>query len=153
MPGIGLLVMLGGYLLKSEIIKRTSYSIFIIGAIMTIPAFLTGEGAEEIIEKVQGIDEQFIKNHEHVADTFAILSYVLGGISLIGLWTNWKQKPITKVFGIFTVVCSLAVLIFAKQTGTTGGEIRHTEIRTQTADGLMNAPLPESGKKEGKDND
>jgi uncharacterized membrane protein len=150
MPGVGLLVMLGGYMLKSETVKRTAYSIFILGAIITIPAFLTGEGAEEIIEKVQGIDKQFIKQHERVADTFSILCYVLGGISLVGLWANWEQKQISKIIGLSTVVFSIAVLVFAKQTGTTGGEIRHSEIRPQSADGFLSVPLPESERSEGE---
>ena len=153
LPGIGLLVMLAGYMLKSEIVKRTAYSIFILGAIITIPAFFTGEGAEEIVEKVQGMDKQFIKNHEHTADTFAILCYILGGISLAGLWASWKLQPISKLIGLVTIVFCVVVLIFAKQTGTTGGEIRHTEIRTATTDATINTPIPVSGSKEGKDND
>ncbi len=153
LPAIGFLVMLGGYVLKSEIVKRTAYSIFILGAIITIPAFLTGEGAEEVVEKIQGIDKQFIKNHEHVADTFAVLCYILGAISLIGLWANWKQKPINKIIGLSTVFFSLAVLVFAKQAGTTGGEIRHTEIRGQSVDGNINTLMPENAKKEWKDSD
>ena len=39
-PIIALLIMIGGILLKSEVIKRTAYAIFILGAIMTIPAFV-----------------------------------------------------------------------------------------------------------------
>ncbi len=146
LPGVGLLVMLAGYMLNSEIVKRTAYSIFILGAIITIPALLTGEGAEEVVEKVQGIDKQFIKNHEHVADTFAILCYILGGISLAGLWASWKQKPISKLIGLVTIVFCMVVLIFAKQTGTTGGEIRHTEIRTTTTYTSFTTPNPESGR-------
>ena len=50
-PIIGLLIMIGGILLKSEVIKRTAYAVFILGALATIPAFASGEGAEEIAEK------------------------------------------------------------------------------------------------------
>lgn len=128
-PCVGLLVMLAGYVLKSEIVKRVAYGIFIAGAIATVPAFLTGEGAEEVIENLPGINEQFIKNHEEVADTFAILCYILGGISAVGLWANWKRKPFSNVVALATIVFCFVVFYFAKQTGTTGGEIRHTEVR------------------------
>ena len=57
-PIIALLIMIGGILLKSEVIKRTAYAIFILGAIMTIPAFVSGEGAEEIAEELQGVDRK-----------------------------------------------------------------------------------------------
>jgi hypothetical protein len=47
-PVVGLLVMIGGFIFRSEMVKRTSFAIFILGAICTIPAFFTGEGAEEV---------------------------------------------------------------------------------------------------------
>jgi|GEM_PF-167423 len=128
-PIVGVLVMIGGLLFSSEIVKRTAYVIFVLGALTTIPAFATGEGAEEVVENIQGVDEQFIKTHEEVAETFAILSYILGGISLLGLWANVKQKNFSKVLSYMTLFVGFGVLFFAKQTGTTGGEIRHIEIR------------------------
>jgi uncharacterized membrane protein len=128
-PIVGVLVMIGGLLFKSEIVKRTAYVIFVLGALATIPAFATGEGAEEVVENIQGVDEQFIKTHEEVAETFAILSYILGGISLLGLWANVKQKNFSKLLSYITLFVGFSVLFFAKQTGTTGGEIRHIEIR------------------------
>lgn len=132
-PVVGLFIMVGGFLLKSEILKRAAYSIFILGALAAIAAFATGEGAEEIVEEIQGIDEQFIKVHEEAAEIFAILLYVLGGISLIGLWANWKKKSYASIISFLATGFTVVVLVYAKQTGTTGGEIRHTEIRNNTA--------------------
>ena len=132
-PVIGLLIMIGGILFKSEILKRTAYSVFMLAAITAIFAFATGEGAEEVVEKIPGVDEQFIKVHEEAAEIFAILLYILGGISLVGLWANWKQKSFSAIISFVTIAFAVLVLVYAKETGTTGGEIRHTEIRT---DGL-----------------
>ncbi|MCU0437852.1 MAG: hypothetical protein MUC49_08035 [Raineya sp.] len=130
-PMIGLLVMLGGLILKSEVIKRTAYAIFIMGAIATVPAFASGEGAEEVLEKMQDVSHKLIHEHEEQAETFALLSYALGVIAIVGLWSNWKKKSFTSMISYLTVVMSLVVLFFAKQTGTSGGEIRHSEIRTE----------------------
>lgn len=74
-PMVGLLVMVFGLLLKSEILKRAAYSIYVLGALTAIAAFFTGEGAEEVVEKINGIDERFIKSHEEVAEIFAVLFY------------------------------------------------------------------------------
>lgn len=128
-PVIGLLVMIGGHIFQVEAVKRTAYFIFIFGALCTIPAFATGEGAEETIENIQGIDERLIETHEETAETFAVLSYLLGAISLLGLWANWQQKSFATLLSFSTMIFCGVVLFFAKQTGTTGGEIRHTEIR------------------------
>ncbi|MFT7197501.1 MAG: hypothetical protein ACI83W_001871, partial [Marinoscillum sp.] len=74
-PLIGIVIMVGGIFLKSEILKRAAYSTFILGALSAIVAFTTGEGAEEVVEGIQGLDEQFIKIHEESAEIFAILLY------------------------------------------------------------------------------
>lgn len=134
-PIVGLLIMVGGFFFKSEILKRAAYCIFILGAITAIAAFSTGEGAEEVVERIQGIDERFIEVHEETAEVFAILLYILGGVSLIGLWANWRKKSFSKIIAFLSIGLTIIVLFYAKQTGTTGGEIRHTEIRTDGANG------------------
>lgn len=129
-PIVGVIVMVTGLISKSEAVKRTAYMIFVFGALAAIAAITTGEGAEEIAEKISGVNENYIKNHEETAEIFAIISYILGGISLFGLWASFKQKAFSNIISIVALALAIVVLFFAKQTGTTGGEIRHTEIRT-----------------------
>jgi len=128
-PIVGVIIMITGLVSKSEAVKRTAFMIFILGALSAITAMSTGEGAEEVVEKISGVTENYIENHEETAETFALLSYILGGISLLGLWASFKQKSFSSIISIATLVFAFVVLFFAKQTGTTGGEIRHTEIR------------------------
>ncbi|MDA3911605.1 MAG: hypothetical protein PF448_09635 [Bacteroidales bacterium] len=130
-PIFGLVIMIVGLFLKSEILKRTAYCMFICAAITAFAAIFTGEGAEDIVEGIQGIDEQYIEIHEETAKLFSILLYVLGGLSLIGLWANWKKKPFSKILSFIIIAFAFIVLFYAKKTGTTGGEIRHTEILSQ----------------------
>lgn len=137
-PIVGLLIMIGGLFLKSEVLKRAAYSIFILGALAAIAAFLTGEGAEELVEELPGIDEKFIKIHEEVAEIFAIILYVLGGVSLVGLWASWKGKSYSNYIALLAIALSVVGLFYAKQTGTTGGEITHTEIRADVTAGGSN---------------
>lgn len=132
-PIVGVIVMVTGLISKSEAVKRTAFMIFIFGAIAAIAAMSTGEGAEEVVEKISGATENYIESHEETAETFAILSYILGGISLLGLWGSFKQKTFSSIISIGTLVFAFVVLFFAKQTGTTGGEIRHTEIRSRNS--------------------
>ena len=128
-PIVAVIVMVTGLVSKSEAVKRTAFMIFILGALAALAAMSSGEGAEEIVEKISGVTENYIENHEERAETFALLSYILGGISSLGLWAGFKQKSFSSIISIATLVFALVVLFFAKQTGTTGGEIRHTEIR------------------------
>lgn len=146
-PLVGVIVLVTGLISKSEAVKRTAFMIFIFGALASIAAMTTGEGAEEVVEKINGVTENYIKSHEETAETFALLSYILGGISLLGLWASFKQKTFSNIAAIGTLVFAFVVLFFGKQTGTTGGEIRHTEIRNGNA-----VPANENNKAE-KDED
>ena len=131
-PIAGLVVILTGLISKSEAVKRTAYLIFIIGALSALAAMATGDGAEEVAEKITVVSKEYIESHEETAETFALLSYILGGFSVFGLWSSFKQKSFNMIVTGITVIFALVVLFFAKQTGTTGGEIRHTEIRTDS---------------------
>lgn len=129
LPIIGLLIMIGGLVFSSEILKRTAYLVFVLAAIVAIPSFATGEGAEDVVEKLSGVDENLIKKHEEIAEKFAILCYILGGISLLGLWSNFYKNSFTTIISYLVILICIITLYFAKQTGTSGGEIRHSEIR------------------------
>lgn len=128
-PLVGVIVIMTGFISKSEAVKRTAFMIFILGAFASIAAMSTGEGAEEIAEKITGITENDIERHEEAAETFAMLSYILGGLSILGLWAGFKQKTFSNIFTITVFILASVLLFFGKHTGTTGGEIRHTEIR------------------------
>lgn len=130
-PMVGIIVWLTGFFSKSEAVKRTSLFIFILGTIAAVMAVASGEGAEEVMQNISGIDEQYIKIHEEAAELFIAVSYVLGGISLVALWASFKQKSFANITSVLALVTALVSVYFGKQTGTTGGEIRHTEIREE----------------------
>ena len=133
LPFVGLSMMIAGLIFRSDVLKRTAFVVFICAGITVIFAMNSGEGAEETIEEIVGVDENRIKAHEEKAETFAVLCYVLATISLIGLWANLKQKSFAQTILVLTAICSVVVLFFAKQTGTSGGEIRHEEIRANSS--------------------
>ena len=133
LPIIGTLILIIGLVFKSEAVKRTAYLLFILGAIFSILAMTSGEEAEEVVEDLVEVTETYIDSHEEAAETFAILSYILGGISLFGLWASFTKKSFTNIVSVVTIIFALITLFFAQRTGTTGGEIRHSEIRDEVA--------------------
>lgn len=130
---IGTLVLIAGFLLRKDQIKGTALGIFIFSGIAAIVANATGEGAEEIVEEMGTISHKIIHVHEEMAETFLLLTIGLSVISLITLFLAIKKKDYAKYGYILVFVLALACIFFGKETGTTGGEIRHTEIRA-TAD-------------------
>lgn len=129
-PVVGIIILLIGIFTKSEITKRNAYIIFILGAITSMVAMGTGAGAEDSATKIAGLSENLIKKHEEVSEIFAALTYVLGVISLVALIAIFRNSVISKyapfLVGILAVIC----LFFAQKVGTSGGEIKHNEIRT-----------------------
>lgn len=128
-PIVGLLVLIGGFIVKSEIVKRTAYCIFILGALAAFGAIATGDGAEDVVKHIDGISKDLIHEHEEKAEVFALLSYLLGIGSVVALWSNWKKKSYANYIALAILAYCFVVLYFAQQTGTTGGEITHAEIR------------------------
>ena len=89
----------------------------------------TGEGAEEIVEDFPNIGKNIIHEHEEIAEKLALVLYVLGVVSLVGLYLNFKKHSKATLISIIAITIAIVGVFFAQQTGTTGGEIRHTEIR------------------------
>lgn len=129
-PVVGIILLVIGIFTKTEVSKRNSYFIFILGALASIAAMATGEGAEEGVENLPGVAESLIETHEEAAELFAGLSYILGGISTVALFASFRNYTFYKIMPFTVGLFALATLFFAQKAGTTGGEIRHTEIRS-----------------------
>jgi uncharacterized membrane protein len=125
----GLGILITGIVMKNNVIKNVAYVLFCISAIFGFASMFTGEGAEEIAENLPSVTDQIIHEHEEMAEKLALLLYVLAGISLVGLYLNFKKYPKANLVSYFAFVVALVAVFFGKQTGTTGGEVRHTEIR------------------------
>ena len=140
----GLGILISGMILKNISVKNTAYVLFIVAAIFAAFSMGTGEGAEELVEDMPTVGKQIIHEHEEMAEKLALVLYVLGVISLGGLFLNYKKHAKAKLVSYAAVVIAVAGVFLAKETGTTGGEIRHTEIRpnaTPTFDSENNADV------------
>jgi uncharacterized membrane protein len=130
----GLGILIAGIFMKNTVIKNVAYILFVVAAIFAAVSMATGEGAEEIAEKLPSVTDQIIHEHEEMAEKLALVLYALGAISLLGLYLNFKNHTKAVAVSYIVLVVAFIGVFFAKQTGTTGGEVRHTEIRaTATA--------------------
>ena len=136
---LGLGILIAGVAFKNNSIKNTAYCLFIVGAIFAFASMSTGEGAEEIAEKLPDVTDQVIHDHEEAAEKLAIALYILGGISIVGLYLNFKNNSKATLISFLAVIIAAVGVFFAQQTGTTGGEVRHTEIRANATNAGQNA--------------
>jgi hypothetical protein len=134
-PIIGLLFGIGivitGIILKNNSVKNTAYFVFIIAAIFGAFSMKTGEGAEELVENLPGIGHDIIHEHEEIAEKFILLLYATGIGAFISLIASYKNYKFSTIATYCTLALALISGFLAKNVGTTGGEIRHTEIRNE----------------------
>ena len=91
-------------------------------------SMFTGEKAESIAENLK-ISHDIIHEHEEIAEGFMKVAYGLGLFAIISLIANIKNHPRAKLFAFLTLILAIAAAVLSKEVGTSGGEIRHTEIR------------------------
>jgi uncharacterized membrane protein len=151
-PIIGTILALGilitGLILKNNSVKSTAYVLFIVAAIFGAFSMATGEGAEELVEDMPNIGKQIIHEHEELAEKLALLLYVLGAFSLLALFLNFKKNSKEKLVSFLIVGIATAGLFLIQKVGTSGGEIRHTEIRANAT-----AATPAGVEKAGEEQD
>lgn len=128
---IGILVLITGFIIKNSIVKRTALGILIFAALTAIPSMLSGEGAEEIVEEYTNVDHKIIHEHEEKAELFIKIILGLGLLSIVGLWADVKQKAFTKSLLLGILAFALITFYFGITVGTSGGEIRHSEIKLE----------------------
>ena len=129
-PVVGVIILLIGIITKSDVSKRNAYIVFVLGAAASVAAMATGEGAEDAIENIQGVSENLMHRHEEAAEIFAGMSYFLGAVSLLGFLTSYRNFSLDKLMPVTILIVAGVSLYFAQEAGRTGGEIRHTEIRS-----------------------
>jgi uncharacterized membrane protein len=133
----GLGILITGLLLKNKAIQHTAFVLFAVSAVFGLLTMQTGEGAEEIVEELN-ISHDIIHEHEELAEKFVILLYLTGAVALLALITSLKNHAKAKIFAYITLVLALGTAVLSKNVGTSGGEIRHTEIRENASSSTEN---------------
>src|SRR5260370_33647778 len=108
--GLGLfLISLAG---KNGDLRRAGLIIFSAMALLAIPVFFSGTGAQGAIKKLPGVSEALIERHQGAAMLALLFMEITGAFSLVGLWKaqgtsspahwNWSLSAIL-LFSIMTV--------------------------------------------------
>ena len=117
-----------GLWVKSNHTILSAYFLLIISTIGSVIAYLTGEEASELVEKIPGINKAMIETHEEFALVALVSLIILGTASLLGVFLTLKNTLISRTFATVTLVASFISFGLIARTGYLGGQIRHTEI-------------------------
>ena len=119
---------------RSDEMKKVGLGAFAVIAALAIPAYLTGESAEELAEKLPGV-MGVIDPHEDVAKIAFALILATGAVALSGL-VVLRAKAVPQLFAVSVLALSLAATGALAWTANLGGKIRHTELRSDTPPAL-----------------
>lgn len=108
--------------------KRMATFLVIAAAISSLPVFLSGEGAEEIVEK-SGASDSLIEPHEKAAKIAFVLTLAAGAVALVLGLALLTENRFIKPLTWFTSVVTLVATAFIVYAGMTGGKIMHPEVR------------------------
>jgi len=128
----GLLVLGSGIIIDNVTVRKTGYAILLFTAILTIPAFISGEGAEEIKEEIEGVSHRLIHEHEENGEIALWMSEVMGILAAVAFYFDHIGHPRRKAFSIVMLIFTLATFGVMTRTGNSGGKISHPEIVPET---------------------
>ena len=127
---LGALVLAQGIWTNSNSAKIAAYYVLIISSVGAGIAYLTGEAAEETVENITGIAENMIEEHEEFA-LYALISLIILGIAALGgLIITIQRLTLTSTVAKLILFISLISFGLVARTGYLGGQIRHTEIKS-----------------------
>ena len=134
--GVGFTILLFIFALirNSKDLINVSLIFTIIVALWAIPAYLTGEPAEEIVEELPGISENLIKQHEEMAEKAFIFLEVVGALALITLIVKSYSQKLGGWLMYLTLIGLLVGGGMIAWTANLGGRINHPEVRSKAFD-------------------
>jgi uncharacterized membrane protein len=132
-PVVGSIIGFGLFLLsffgKNDDLRRGSLIVFATMALVAIPAFASGKGAQLMLQGKPGISDDFMQRHEGAAMLALWFVEATGALALAGLWQFHRRARMARWNVAAVLIFSLLAVGLMARTGNTGGEISHVEVR------------------------
>jgi hypothetical protein len=126
----GLALLVWAQWTRSDEIKRVGLGVMALVTLLAVPAFLTGEPAEDLVGSLPGISHADMESHEEAAETAFIAQIVLGVGAVGGLMAFRGARTMANWFVGLMLLGALVVSVLMARTANLGGEVRHPEIRS-----------------------
>ena len=120
--GLGLGLFVASLLGKSEDLKRASFVVFFVIALIAIPAYLTGDAASFVLQEEPSVSQDVVAAHQDAAMLALVPMEITGLLAWFALWRfrRWHLVAL--------LVLSILTIGLMARAATLGGEIRHPEI-------------------------
>jgi len=118
--GIGLLV--ASLVRDSADLRRASYVVFFVVALVAIPTYLSGNAADFVLRTERELRQDVVTAHQNAAMLALIPMEIVGLVSWLALWRSrrWHQPAV--------LALSIVTFVLMARAANIGGQIRHPEI-------------------------
>jgi uncharacterized membrane protein len=118
--GIGLLV--ASIVRDSADLRRASYVVFFVVALVAIPTYLSGNAADFVLRTERELRQDVVTAHQNAAMLALIPMEIVGLVSWLALWRSrrWHQPAV--------LALSIVTFVLMARAANIGGQIRHPEI-------------------------
>jgi hypothetical protein len=125
-----LVLLMAGAVFVQPVLKKAALIGMVFSALVAVPVFLTGEEAEESVEKLPGVTEAAIHEHEEAGEAAIWMIGVSGLAAAISLFLGVGAADRGRKFLVVVYILSILSSVAMARTGWLGGKIRHTELGT-----------------------
>jgi len=118
--GIGLLV--ASLVRDSADLRRASYVVSFVVALVAIPTYLSGNAADFVLRTQRELLQDVVTAHQNAAMLALIPMEIVGVVSWLALWQSrrWHQPAV--------LALSIVTFVLMARAANIGGQIRHPEI-------------------------
>jgi len=130
---IGVILLLISLVGKNTDLRRASLIIFAFIALVSLPTFFSGIGAQGAIKGEAGVSDALIDTHEGSAMLALFFMELTGAFALAGLWQFQRPSGVSRWNLPLVLLLSLMTVGLMFRVTATGSEIRHPEVRSEVA--------------------
>ncbi len=128
---IGILFVIG-VVKQSPEIMRLSLIAFVALTVISIPIKFTGDFAYESTAEADWMPGDIAQAHEQAADQATSAIFLLGLVSMFGLYLGRAGRQLPLWLLAMTLVLTVITFFLMARAANLGGQLRHEEIRPVT---------------------
>ena len=89
---IAVAILILSFLRKNEGMRRVSFELFCVIALITLPAYLSGVGTQLVLEQQPDVSPVLIATHHDAALIASLFMVLTGGAAWLALWQTRRTK-------------------------------------------------------------
>jgi uncharacterized membrane protein len=127
---VGVCLFLVALLQNDDKLQKFGLGILFLVALVTLPTYLSGVAAAEVVRERPGVSAQLIRHHEDAAlSAFAVME-LTGAAAWLALWQFRRYARPPRGFLVAVLFLSVVAFGLMAQASNLGGAIQHPEILT-----------------------